>query len=169
MSLFDLDTGELVSSYNVGDKGTIVDSDTGEIISYSDYGERDVGLHLPYYNFAWLEAMTHHKLKNFMKRKHFERLSQIEVNGSVDDEDTLYRPIKLKSFREKDYYHSWLFRVAFFSIKERDGYDNPEPQKFYIGWNAQKLLRQTQTTRCVREIWRAYPELRQYIEGEELL
>lgn len=156
VGLVDLDSGEMICSYSE-DKRTIFDSDTGEIISIIDLGERDKGLILPYYNFAWLEVITHNTLKKYLLQQ------WINKNGAKEQ----FRAISINSFRLKDYYHSWLFRTAFYSAKERD--KNGRARKIYVKRNEQKILRQTQTNRVIREIWRAYPELRQYIEDQGLI
>lgn len=154
MSLVDLETGEFVCSYSENRK-TVFDADTGEFISFLDLGDRDEGLSLPYYSFAWLEVIAR------------EMLNQLRLKFWLKDgnDKRYFRKMSFEVFRSKDYYYRWLFNTAFYSIEELAQSSGSN----YNRWARKKLLRDTQTNRVVRHVWRSYPQLRRYIEDRELL
>ncbi|HDY7732568.1 TPA: hypothetical protein RQK28_000683 [Vibrio vulnificus] len=153
MSLLDLDTGDFVSSYNE-DNRTIYDEDTGEFISFLEEGEWDDGLSLPYYSFAWLEVIARNNINNYL-------LSQWK---ETEGHEFGFVKLSEQGFRKKDYYLKTLFKAAFYSIEERGSGGNHMSR-----WAKKKILRNTQTERVLKHVWRSYPELRRWMEDQGLI
>ncbi|MDP2513861.1 hypothetical protein Q8W17_01510 [Photobacterium damselae subsp. piscicida] len=89
--MVNLETGEFVCSYSENRK-TVFDADTGEFISFLDLGDRDEGLSLPYYSFAWLEVIAR------------EKLNQLRLKFWLKDgnDKRYFRKMSFEVFRSKD-------------------------------------------------------------------